>query len=567
MEKKIKTKPCFSKCRSINKKDCLEKNGDICKYLDGPKRKYCKLKSDYYLDKTKDCKITLKNLKFRKKEKTVKQMKDKHKSCYLDVYTSKKKLPSSKTLKKSKLIISNFMLSTNHKRHTIFLKTICSDSGMCIAFGEHNKKINSFFNNFYDFKYASGYANELSSGCNGFIKEIQYNRDGYEAQAILKSSIEEGSDNLMYEYEVGQYINEQNKRFPCFLETYGMFQYKDEKTWKYFKDYYTVSSKRLKESLSFLTDINYKNVGCPYSKHLAILIQHIRNPITLNNFSRDAMTSRYNKFFDQDMLCILYQVYMPLSTLVNNFTHYDLHSGNVLLYSPKENSYVTYNYHLNSGNIVSFKSRFIVKIIDYGRCFYKNTTLRKSSLKTYDNLCKVCVLCGSDAGFKTLEEERYPGSFHHISSQKRNASHDLRLITTIKSPSGTLLNKIQNITHYETKYGTKEKLKLEQGDNVILKNLIIKTELNGSIGVVKHLSEIHDRYVVKVKGEEILIKESNLESKKIMNVLDMHQHLEKTITSSEYQKQNDIYFTRQKQMGIFNIYQDGRGMTFQNTIT
>ena len=45
---------------------------------------------------------------------------------------------------------------------------------------------------------------------------------------------------------------------------------------------------------------------------------------------------------------------MPLATLSDVFTHYDLHLDNILLYEPIKNGYITYNYHLNSGKIIKF---------------------------------------------------------------------------------------------------------------------------------------------------------------------------------------------------------------------
>lgn len=59
---------------------------------------------------------------------------------------------------------------------------------------------------------------------------------------------------------------------------------------------------------------------------------------------------------------------MPLATLANTFTHYDLHPSNVLLCEPVLGKY--YKYILNDRTVVEFKSKYIVKIIDYGRSFF-----------------------------------------------------------------------------------------------------------------------------------------------------------------------------------------------------
>lgn len=48
--------------------------------------------------------------------------------------------PKSNKMKNPKDVIGRFMLKTGEKRKALFLKSICSDSGVCIAFGQDSKK-------------------------------------------------------------------------------------------------------------------------------------------------------------------------------------------------------------------------------------------------------------------------------------------------------------------------------------------------------------------------------------------------------------------------------------------
>ena len=74
------------------------------------------------------------------------------------------------------------------KQRGIFLKSICSDSGVCMAFGRQTKRIKKHFNGLVDFEYAISPIKRIGEvSTNGFIKEITYERDGYKANAILKS--------------------------------------------------------------------------------------------------------------------------------------------------------------------------------------------------------------------------------------------------------------------------------------------------------------------------------------------------------------------------------------------
>jgi hypothetical protein len=43
--------------------------------------------------------------------------------------------------------------------------------------------------------------------------------------------------------------------------------------------------------------------------------------------------------FNLDLLNVLYQIYMPLASLSETFTHYDLQSRDVLIYEPVPGKY------------------------------------------------------------------------------------------------------------------------------------------------------------------------------------------------------------------------------------
>ncbi len=98
----------------------------------------------------------------------------------------------------------------------------CPDLNDCKALGININLINSFFKNFTTFEYLLNIT-YLNSGVNSNIQKLEYKRLTYTTHAILKTPLNTESDNLMYEYEVGQYINKQLSFFPCFIETYGLF--------------------------------------------------------------------------------------------------------------------------------------------------------------------------------------------------------------------------------------------------------------------------------------------------------------------------------------------------------
>lgn len=487
-----KTKKCFSKCRRLLQDECIGKPR-LCKYTNGKTFKYCRLSKNYALDK--NCNMTRKKRKLTKEE-------------------------AAKT-------ITKFMKQTSIKRKSRFLKVVCSDSGACIAVGTEIKKINQFFNHYTGFEYAVSPIKSIGApSANGFIKEIKYTREGYDSYAILKSSTRRNADNLMYEYQVGQYINKQNKVFPCFLETYGLFSYNNEATWKHFKDTKSNNINMLKQNTTLIPHIDYKK-GCTHPKHIAILIQHVNKAITLYDFilnaSKESDSNKREYEMNFDVFYILYQIYFTLDALKNEFTHYDLHAYNVLLYEPVKGGYITYHYHLKSGKIIEFQSKYIAKIIDYGRCYYKESA-KNNSKKTYDNICstKECdPNCGENVGLITLSPEEYPGSYHYISSQVHNRSHDLRLAYMVKisleqiNPDEIfpVFKNILDLIEYKENYGTPEKIK--------------------------------NRYPTKIS-----------------NVHDMCKMLEFFINQITIKERNEEYNRSFTKIGDMHVYEDRRPSTF-----
>jgi hypothetical protein len=252
------------------------------------------------------------------------------------------------------------------------------------------------------------------------------------------------------------------------------------------------------------------------------MIEYIKESETLDKVIRRLMSSdndfnHFDKDFDYFMntqlLYILYQVYAPLSMLCDVFTHYDLHAGNVMLYS-LGNRYIKYHYHYPDYNVI-FNSQYIVKIIDYGNCFFKDEGGYNPE-DVYKDLCERkghdCRDCGIRRGFKTL----HPDKNRYGSAQVRNMSYDLRLLESIR--------------HYNT---------FNKELNKDLTKLIFSTVYEDFDGTTEITSE---------------------NSKEICNVNDARRHMEKVMKKMFFKKNND-YDPSQK-MGEMHIYSDGRPMEY-----
>ena len=457
----METINCRNICKKLSKEEC-DKN-ERCKYTNGLKRKYCRLrhnkmdekcnrKHTQKIKKTGTIRLTKKQkergLMIKEKmeqaeaEEMDRKLAEAREAEAREAEARRAKLSSEKKTKARK-IIGRFMNKTKHRRKAMFLRAVCLDSGVCLAFGTYANEIKKHFGGFANFEYATAPIKRIGSpSANGFINEIQYDHRGYKAYAVLKSSVKPNSDNLMYEYMVGQYINKLNKRFPCFVETYGYYIYDNtmkvntKGVWTFLQDSkITANMDTIKKGLILQKTTDYAK-ACKQSKFLAILIQHLKGILPIKDRFRSP------RFVAYELANVLFQVYMPLGIFGDSFTHYDLHHENVNVYEPEKDSYIHFHYHMDGGEEYSFKSKYIAKIIDYGRSYFKDEETGIDSKKIYTDLCKETKCnpsCGYSKGFSWMYNQPNPSSSYWISSQKRNKSHDLRLLNEVKV--GTKANK------------------------------------------------------------------------------------------------------------------------------
>ena len=172
---------------------------------------------------------------------------------------------------------------------------------------------------------------------NGFVLQMAYQNGYYKTNALLKSSLQRTSDNPYYEYLVGtQFINKVNKCLPCFTETYHLFTHKDKLTkYSFQSDNGDLNSLSINNcdnlNVKNINDIKDLNKSCEEGENYAILVQYIEDATTFSDLLERNIHGYSEEQLQNIILGILYQIYTALSYLQNDFTHYDLHTGNVLL--------------------------------------------------------------------------------------------------------------------------------------------------------------------------------------------------------------------------------------------
>lgn len=491
-------------CKQLSQDNCLPPR---CQYINGKIRKYCTNAKTKKTTKIQPLRISPIQKSVKKREVN----------------------PEKEAIQK----IGKFI-----KKSKFFLNIVCKESGECLAFGKQTNNLNRFFKGFVDFDYISSPMKKIgASSVNGIIYELEYKRDGYNAHAILKSSKSKYSDNLIYEYVVGmKMINRIIQSFPCFVETYALFEIAKDlpilespeasQVQKYMKKLVSYvmfgaqlkQTKQLLKSLTLRQNIDYAK-ACREPTQISILIQHIQNAKTL-----DSCLSQ--TFVNEELMYILFIIYHALYSLRKSFTHYDLHTDNVLIYNPDPNKYIHYHYHETDGTILSFKSPYIPKIIDYGRSFFDNGNV--TSAKIYKKICKLNECkpnCGEYVGFSYLNPKNKSRVF--LISSKKNESYDLRLLNIIKR-------------HIERSY----------------KNI--------SQNITDFLSKIEYGHGIKQNERKVYGTEENLtvSSTNVYNVECAYRELRNIISDTVEQNKNNKVNGNKTKLGDFYIYADQRPMEF-----
>lgn len=377
--------------------------------------------------KSKSKSKTLPDSMRSKKNKVLKEMKDKtntRKNRRIAIEQLVNVVKDKNTRKNKKTTMEQLL--THPHGQANYLKSICSQSGVCIAFGQEQKKIRQLFRNFIDFSLVSKRPKRIGNpSANGFVYEVPFDINGYHADTILKSSSSADADNLLYEYLVGNYINHEFLSFfPCLVETYGLFQYTNPKA---FLNAFTKNQlSHMLVNLKYIPDVKYSQVvhSCENPVQYCVLIQHLKDAISIKDY-----VLGMKKQGERDLIYMLFQIYFFLHTTQDFFTHYDLHYGNVLVYEPVKGKKIRYTYTLENGHVFTFDSPYLPKIIDYGRCY------TPKNMGLYMAVCQTPSCdpdCGKELGYQWFVNDYPENTENYITSLYPNNSHDLRLYNMVR---------------------------------------------------------------------------------------------------------------------------------------
>ncbi len=317
-------------------------------------------------------------------------------------------------------------------------------------------------------KYSSRIQKIGENSVNGFIRKLEYIAPRQRYSIILKGNQSTDSDNLVYEYLVGQCINVFSKFFPCFSKTYSLGVF--EKLSFYLKFLQNITADTtlpnpLHTYIVPLTNLtNLVENGCKYNQHVVIFTQYIPIKLNLKQFLKNIstkMSESVEKYrIKNENIHALYQLtsilhitYQLLSSFSNMFTHYDLHLENLVLVEVPDNKIINVIFHYPDGSVLNYNIEYLPILIDYGRCFINCNQLDPTKTNSKEIMKTVCSkdsirrpenptcnkVCGNKVGytFSTNYDEKTdtfePSGLNNIfiDYTRKNISHDCRLLHEI----------------------------------------------------------------------------------------------------------------------------------------
>jgi len=174
------------------------------------------------------------------------------------------------------------------------------------------------------------------------------------------------------------------------------------------------------------------------SKDYGLVIQNIQHRYSLHQYSYKVFNMMDTTGFAQ-MVQLHYLIYMTLDKWRNVFTHYDLHSNNVVLYEIPNQKYIEITIKYSDGDVI-LNSTILPIIIDYGRSYMDCEQFDAKLLSSKKIISKVCdepecfAYCGDGRGFNFVGEKDGDDFLetdkrqYYINTARRNISHDLRLL-------------------------------------------------------------------------------------------------------------------------------------------
>lgn len=350
----------------------------------------------------------------------------------------------------SKNITDNIVLAAKRYKH---IEVLCKNVDFCIHFGIATKPILDFLSRYKHFDHVSSVRTLDTFNVNSNIHLLESSLANIVYTTVLKSYKKQPeknkfSDNLLYEYFTGKRIN-RFKITPHFVETLNIYKYP---SFRVAVDFMNQRSPQPSYLKSILTKLEEEEVYDNLEEHIresckdpylfCVESLYATNTIIFSHFFDTIRQPRSIEFWKSFGITTFYQIFSSLIYYYNIFSHNDLHYGNILLcYEPGYHFRFVYSMPSKNTDVI-FYSPYLVKIIDYARCYIHDFS------RAFISVMKQIEQC---ANKNTIHKRTgYYAVNRYFNKHTRNdRTEDLRMLNFIKQhqipiplADGTIIRKI-----------------------------------------------------------------------------------------------------------------------------
>ena len=180
---------------------------------------------------------------------------------------------------------------------------------------------------------------------NGDLTKLRVQNKDYLFKTPQETNHSFKADNLMYEYLIGLFLNKYVEQFPSIVRTLTLLDI-------------------AKRNVINNDALNINAQTCEKVNDFALITDFFDDSQTLEQLLEDDVKDDNINISFADLAKIYYQIYGPLAALDGHFSHNDLHLRNIMVKTLSEP--VTFIY-VNGVKTVTFTTKYLAKMIDYGR--------------------------------------------------------------------------------------------------------------------------------------------------------------------------------------------------------
>lgn len=274
----------------------------------------------------------------------------------------------------------------------------CEELDSCCNVGMYLNEIFNYFDKFENFRYVTNIENiAIIDVVEIYLKN---ERNTNELITMLKMIDSTQDISLVYDYFITSFFHEEKRpQYPNTVKALNLCTFKSQSDYDYCAhNFQNVTVQDLQQKLTFFDEKSnpIEIIKESSKKHYMFCFHQIIVPYYYDLSKMFEKNSLSDDFWKYDAATTFFQIYSFLRSHQKLFTHYNLTAENIILSDIPSTSFYNFIYKEKNAKIIEFRSRYLVKIINFSKSvvteitdiFYDNIKGEKSGQNGYSDVMK-----------------------------------------------------------------------------------------------------------------------------------------------------------------------------------